>query len=102
MIFKKNQKEENNLIEVIPNIEVQDIKPEGSRIPNGMRKVFASYNAVFENGQMGFGNTMAMFNPEAYNESNIEKWLYDLQKSISMALESKLGRKAEVQVLFWR
>ena len=84
------------------NIMLQDVNVEGVAVPQGMKKVFASYNILLPNGQMGFGNTCALFNPELYNEHNIEKFIAHLQKSIQMGIESKTGVVGSVQVLFFR
>lgn len=96
-------KKDNDLPEVSPLIMLQDVNVEGIPTPEGMRKVFVSYNVLtLQTGQMGFGNTIALFNKMLYAEGNIEKFISDLQKSIQMAIQEKTGYNVTVQVLFFR
>lgn len=63
----------------------------------------ASYSILdLTTGQMGFGNTVSMFDVGNYNADNMEKFIEHLQKSIDMAIQSKTGQRVQTRVLFWR
>lgn len=83
----------------LPLIKVSDV-PIGT--PEGMRQVFASYYLQTQDKtSWGFGNIVSAFNPEQYVNA-MDKFIVELQKSIEMIQEQKLGKKVIVQVLFFR
>lgn len=77
-------------------------------IPEGQRQIFASYHftcttpdaqtGIFHNG---FGNYVGQFNTEVY-EGNLGKFIQDLEKSITMALEDQLKMKIQLKILYFR
>ena len=67
-----------------------------------MRMIFVSYHFQTKDFKFnGFGNIVSKFYPEAYN-NNLPKFILDLEKSISMALEVVHKSKFDVKVLFFR
>lgn len=66
------------------------------------RKVFASYHFTTMDGKFnGFGNYVGEFNMEVY-EGAIDKFIIDLEKSISMALENQMGLRVAIKVLWFK
>ena len=97
-MIKKVDKESD----VAPLIQIED-KIEGVKVPDGMKKLFVSYSILdLTNGQMGFGNTITLFDMSNYNADNMEKFIEHLQKSIDMAIHSKTGQRVQTRVLFFR
>lgn len=86
----------------IDSIALHDVDIQAVPVPEGMKKVFASYNILLPNGQMGFGNTCTVFNEGIYDINNLEVFIAHLQKSIAMSIEQKTGVKGSVQVLFFK
>lgn len=70
--------------------------------PDGMRQVFCSYHIMLEDkSSSGFGNIVANFDPAQYVNA-MDKFIFELQKSIELVNEARLGKKVIVQVLFFR
>lgn len=70
--------------------------------PDGMSQVFASYHLMTEDKkESGFGNIVANFDSSQY-AGQMDKFIFELQKSITMVNEQRLGKKVIVQVLFFR
>ena len=66
------------------------------------KKIFVSYHFTATNGKFnGFGNYMAQFNPEEYEEEP-DKFILDLQETIAHLLETKLNTPVAVKILFFR
>lgn len=69
---------------------------------NESREMFVSYHCQTSGLKFnGFGNMVAKFYPHLYQNS-LAKFITDLEKSISMALETLHKTKFEVKILFFK
>ena len=67
-----------------------------------MKKVFVSYHyTALDLSANGFGNYLADFNPEGY-EDDPASFILDLEETIARVLEEKIGKEAQVKVMFFR
>lgn len=66
-----------------------------------LRDIFASYNYLADDGRTGFGNVVCKFPVDLYKE-DLGRFVQDLEKSITMALETLHKNKFQVKVLFFR
>jgi hypothetical protein len=66
------------------------------------REIFVSYHLQTSDFKFnGFGNMVAKFYPQMY-KNNVAKFITDLEKSITMALETLHKKKFEVKILFFK
>lgn len=87
-------------VEEKPLIQVSET-PIG--VPQGQRQVFCSYHLMTEDKkESGFGNIVANFDPSQYEGGSLDKFVFELQKSIALVNEARLGKKVIIQVLFFR
>lgn len=88
------RKEQSGIIEV---------SEEPMPVPQGMKQVFASYHLMtVDKKESGFGNIVANFDPSQYSGGTIDKFVFELQKSIQMVNEQRLGKQVIIQLLFFR
>ena len=72
-------------------------------VPEGMKQIFASYHLMTEDkAYSGFGNIVANFDPTQYSGACMDKFVFELQKSIALVNEQRIGKPVIVQVLFFR
>ena len=94
-LFNKKEVSEEKVQEAVT---VMEKKLEGKE----MREVFASYHFQTKDFKfMGYGNIVSKFYPEVY-QNNLPKFILDLEKSISMALETLHKNKFDVKILYFR
>ena len=81
--------------------EAIEVMQENLGVTN-VRDIFASYHFQTKDFKFqGFGNVVTKFYPELY-KNNLPKFLQDLEKSISMALNSIHKMEFEVKVLYFK
>jgi len=72
-------------------------------VQEGMKQVFASYHLMTKDkSEQGFGNIVANFDPSQYADGRLDKFVHELQKSIEIVNEHRLGKPVIIQVLYFR